>query len=299
MNLEVIDSSQYYIDTWIDRGSEHEWRFTSFYGEPDTSKRTEAWDNLRALNHHPQTPWLCAGDFNELTRQEEKLGEAIRQDRQMQLFRDVIDECGFLDLGFVGNHFTWSKHFKDGHSIWERLDQGLANDSWFLKFPGSIVQHLQCISSDHCPLLINLLGLDPLPKKRIFRFEEMWLSDERCAEMVEASWSSYFVGHRDSDILRRVEICGRDLAWWNHNIFSNVRKELKTKKALLVEAKSATIVSGQNGRVKELKEEINILLDREARMWSQRSRTLWLKNGDNNTKIFHCQATKRHRKNKI
>ena len=81
MNLEVIDSSQYYIDTWIDRGSEHEWRFTSFYGEPDTSKRTEAWDNLRALNHHPQTPWLCAGDFNELTRQEEKLGGAIRQDR--------------------------------------------------------------------------------------------------------------------------------------------------------------------------------------------------------------------------
>ena len=69
VNLEVIDSSQYYINTWIDRGSEHKWRFTSFYGEPDTSKRTEAWDSLRALNHHPQTPWLCAGDFNELTRQ--------------------------------------------------------------------------------------------------------------------------------------------------------------------------------------------------------------------------------------
>ena len=85
------------------------------------------------------------------------------------------------------------------------------------------------------------------------------------------------MGHRDSYILRRVEIYGRDLAWWNLNIFGNVRKELKTKKALLVEAESATIVSGQNGRVRELKEEINILLDREARMWSQRSRTLWLK----------------------
>ena len=60
------------------------------------------------------------------------------------------------------------------------------------------------------------------------------------------------------------------LAWWNHNIFDNVRKELKTKKAFLVEAESAAIVSGQNGRVRELKEDINILLDREARMWSQR-----------------------------
>ncbi|KAL0010115.1 hypothetical protein SO802_005223 [Lithocarpus litseifolius] len=299
VNLEVIDSSQYYIDTWIDRGSEHEWRFTGFYGELDTSRRVEAWDSLRTLNHHPQISWLCAGDFNELTRQEEKLGGAIRQHRQMQLFRDVIDECGFLDLGFVGNRFTWSKHFEDGHSIWEQLDRGLANDAWFLKFPGSIVHHLQCTSSDHCPLLINLLSLDPSPKKRIFKFEEMWLLDERCAEMVEASWSSYSVGHRDSDILKRVEICGRDLAWWNHNIFGNVRKELINKKALLVEAESAAIVSGQNGRVRKLKEEINILLDREARMWSQRSRTLWLKNGDNNTRFFHCRATKRHRKNKI
>ena len=106
----------------------------------------------------------------------------------------------------MGNRFKWSKHFEDGHSIWEQLDQGLANDAWFLKIPGSIVQHLQSISSDHYLLLINLLGLDPPPKKRVFRFEEMWLSDERCTEMVEASWSSYSVGHRDSDILKRVEI---------------------------------------------------------------------------------------------
>ena len=77
MKLEVIDSSQYYIDTWIDKGSDNEWRFIGFYGEPDTSKRIKAWDGLRSLNHHPQIPWLCAGDFNELTWQDEKLGGAI------------------------------------------------------------------------------------------------------------------------------------------------------------------------------------------------------------------------------
>ena len=56
MKLEVIDSSQYYIDTWIDKGSDNEWRFIGFYGEPDTSKRIKAWDSLRSLNHHPQIP---------------------------------------------------------------------------------------------------------------------------------------------------------------------------------------------------------------------------------------------------
>ena len=60
---------------------------------------------------------MCAGDFNKIIRQGEKLGGVIRNHRQMQLFRDVLDECGFLDLGFLGSRFTWSKHFADGHSI--------------------------------------------------------------------------------------------------------------------------------------------------------------------------------------
>ena len=78
VNLVVIDSSKYYIDTWIDKGSLNEWRFTRFYGEPDTSRQGGAWDSLRILNHHPDVPWLCASDFNEIVRQEEKLGGATR-----------------------------------------------------------------------------------------------------------------------------------------------------------------------------------------------------------------------------
>ena len=62
-------------------------------------------------------PWMCAGDFNEIICREEKLGGEIHNHGQMQLFRDVLDECGFLDLGFVGSRFTWSKHFVDNHSI--------------------------------------------------------------------------------------------------------------------------------------------------------------------------------------
>ena len=86
IDLMVEDSSNYYIDTWLDKNKESEWRFTRFYSELETSRRGEAWDSLRSLNHHPNIPWLCTGDFNGLTRQDEKLGVAIRNHGQMQSF---------------------------------------------------------------------------------------------------------------------------------------------------------------------------------------------------------------------
>ena len=74
INLMVEDSDRYYIDAMIDKNKENEWRLTGFYGEPNTARRHEAWDKLRALNSQPEKPWLCYKDFNEIIRQDEKLG---------------------------------------------------------------------------------------------------------------------------------------------------------------------------------------------------------------------------------
>ena len=51
--------------------------------------------------------------------------------------------------------------------------------------------------------------------------------------------------------------------------------------------------------VLRLKREINDLLSKKEKMWKQRSRALWLHEGDDNTHYFHSQATHRFRQNKI
>lgn len=89
---------------------------------------------LSQLNSRFTLPWLYAGDFNEIIQSFEKLGGSNRSQAQMQLFQDVIDECGFIDLVSVGSPYTWQKHFIDGHSIWERLDRGVATNNWLMKF---------------------------------------------------------------------------------------------------------------------------------------------------------------------
>ena len=46
--------------------------------------------------------------------------------------------------------------------------------------------------------------------------------------------------------------------------------------------------------IQSLKKEINEEMIREEMMWNQRSRALWVKCGDRNTKFFHATASNRH-----
>ena len=295
INLTIVGSCKYYIDAIINKGSENEWWLTGFYGEPKTARRTEAWEKLRYLNSQFEIPWLCFGDFNEIIRQEEKVGGVLRSHNQMQLFREVLDECGFMDLGYVGLKFTWARHFDNGDSIWERLDRGLATNDWFLKFPGTRVHHLRCDSSNHIPIHIVFSGLDPPKRKKVFWFEEMWLSNPGCFDTVQVVWNrceTELVG----GILGRVEKCGRDLSWWNKNVFGNVRRELEKLRKLLHKVEEEAIIRGDNTRVRQLQKEIEEWHDKEATMWAQRSRLLWARQGDKNSKYSHCCAIKRHRK---
>ena len=51
--------------------------------------------------------------------------------------------------------------------------------------------------------------------------------------------------------------------------------------------------------IREISDKLNTLLYQEEMLWLQRSRILWLKEGDRNTKFFHNKAVWRARKNKI
>ena len=74
---------------------------------------------------------------------------------------------------------------------------------------------------------------------------------------------------------------------------------MKEKKELLKKAEDAGIQGGSLVKVQRLKKEISDLLVKEEKLWRQRSRALWLHEGDQNTCYFHSRATHRFRRNKI
>ena len=78
-----------------------------------------------------------------------------------------------------------------------------------------------------------------------------------------------------------------------------MRRELNLKKKLLAKAELEALLIGVNFKTRMLKDEVNDLLEKETRMWFQRSRSLWVTFGDKNSKYFHSRAMLCYWRNKI
>ena len=53
------------------------------------------------------------------------MGGVSRSEREMQAFRDCVDDCDFKDLGFRRSMFTWTRGNHPNTHVKERLDRFL------------------------------------------------------------------------------------------------------------------------------------------------------------------------------
>ncbi|KAA3481221.1 reverse transcriptase [Gossypium australe] len=77
-----------------------DWRYTGFYGSHYANDQHASWRLLRALGQEQQFSWLVSGDFNEILYSFEKSGGQLREERRMVTFREVLEDCQLMDLGF-------------------------------------------------------------------------------------------------------------------------------------------------------------------------------------------------------
>ena len=169
--------------------SNHTWILSSIYACPRLVERRLLWNNLSSIANLHHLPWLMVGDFNELLSCNDKQGGNPLNPRRVQLFKDCLDTCGMVDLGFHGPKFTWVNKREMGHYIQERLDRAFANCDWRGLYPEASVHHLARTHSDHCPVLLRLDAPYGVRLPRPFRFQPMWLSHPAFPDFVSDTWA--------------------------------------------------------------------------------------------------------------
>ena len=113
--------------------------------------------------------WVLAGDFNEPFMEGDKFGgRAVSVSRSL-LFKEFLDKCSMMDIGFSGPHFTWTNKRNVQALIQERIDIFFVNPSWCLMYPEVKVVHLTRCHLDHYPVLLKIQLRVAVNRKKTFQ----------------------------------------------------------------------------------------------------------------------------------
>ncbi|KAK2424153.1 hypothetical protein QL285_034543 [Trifolium repens] len=266
----------------VDVETNEAWDLTGIYGYPEEHNKRKTWQLIRQLHSEVGSMWLCFGDLNDIISAEEKKGGLARSHGQLEVGRQAVLDCHLTDLGFEGYPLTWSNGRHDNDNIQCRLDRVMASDGFINRFSPIRVLHLPRYGSDHAALIITLEApsqQEQRRRKRIFRFEESWTGNARCESLIKACWSH--ANTSCSAKLNNLQNLGKELG--DHTVGS-IRKEIVRIEKILQDHTMWDDSGGCIQRYKDLEFKLGELLKEEEIMWRQRSRALWLRNGDKNTK---------------
>jgi hypothetical protein len=268
------------------------------YGPTCDVTRQDLWVELRDIRQRWSNPWCVFGDFNVIRFPNERL-RCRRLTPPMLEFSDFIEDLNLVDLPLGGGgKYTWSSG-TENPSL-SRIGRFLISSDWEDHFPDVVQNLLPQPLSDHHPLILETGKLTG--GKRSFKFENMWLKTEGFVDRVKDWWSTYsFIGTPSFVLASKLKALKDDLKMWNKHVFGDVSlKQLQfcSELSRLDEKEELGGLShADRDRHKVVISELHKLAHLEETSWRQKSRVLWLKEGDNNTKHFQKMANSNRRNN--
>ncbi|XP_057443227.1 uncharacterized protein LOC130735144 [Lotus japonicus] len=296
VDISLLSMSNNHIDFIVTLSNDSlSWRATSVYGYPEHHRKRLTCELLETLaGLHPQPAWMVFGDFNLILSNDEKYGGNVPNIAVQDMFRESLQNCNLHDMGFEGSKYTWRNNQEGEELIMERLDRCLITPTWHDLFSHAKTFHIAHFASDHLPLLIDTCSRrkNRGAGGRILRFEECWLRDEECPEVLAELWNRGAVDPYD-----RANSCLVGLKRWAKSRFGNVPLEIKATKDRIQELQEHVHEDGVIATLKSLEDRLDDLLESEEIWWAQRSRAMWPQQGDKNSKFFHLKASQRKERN--
>jgi hypothetical protein len=182
------------------------------------------------------------------------------------------------------------------------LQQGYT-DLYFLHQKVSLKSHiLHSFISNHKPISLHLQALPnygPLP----FRFNNLWLNHQDGVELVKATLKTWIPGKPIFIWEQKLMLVKQAIKWWAKSSFispSNEKEQIKGKlERLQKNSDDKEIIAQLEKEELDLPCKYQNTLRREEEYWHLKSRSLWLKVGDKNTRFFHNQAKFKQSRNNV
>ena len=273
------------------------WMFSGVYGPVERNLKEIFWEELGSIRGWWEGPWCLGGDFNEVLSPSER-ARGGQYTPPMKRFAEIVNELGLRDLPLQGGLYTWSGG-RNGRSK-SRLDRFLVSSDWESQFSNVAQRSLPRPISDHFPILLDSDGIRSGPSP--FPFELMWLKFRGFRELLKGWWQNLNFHRSFSYIIAaKLKALKGILKSWNMEVFGRV--EVKKKEALErvsfwdVREMQRELALEEREERTMAKEEYKSWAVLEEISWRQKSRELWLKDGNKNTGYFHRMANAHRRRN--
>ncbi|XP_059068297.1 uncharacterized protein LOC131858848 [Cryptomeria japonica] len=222
----------------------------------------------------------------------------------MEDFKEFISNCQVVEVIPKNGKFTWTNIRLNFSKISERLDRFFAGE-WWINGSFSINTNIVLQAGlDRLPVTLSINHEAP-KNKNYFKFQSMWWRDPKFIGLLKSWWleSKTFSGSPSFCFVKRIQYIKNKIKHWNKFSFKNIFSGKLRIEEELEDINSRVMLVGmvREDFLKEklLKEQYAELLNREEVYWRDKSRALWIAEGDRNTKFFHAISKVRRNKNKI
>ena len=272
------------------------WAFTGVYGPVKRCKRELFLEELGAVKGLWEGPWCIGGDLNMVLSPNDRT-PACKLSHSMRRFNEVLNELGLRDLPLQRGPFTWRGGLNNQRMA--RLDRFLVKADWEDQFSNVIQRTLPRPVSDHCPVLLDSEGIKSGPSP--FRFENMWLKFAGFKDILRDWWQNlHFSGSYSFILASKLKALKGILKVWNIEVFGRVDKKKKdalNRISFWDDMEKEKVLSLEESEQREkAREEFKEWADLEEVSGRQKSREIWLKEGDRNTGFFHRMANSHRRR---